>query len=144
MAQPLLLCRLQTDHRWCLQGLYPWFPKKNSVLSLSGSQLGQSWIPCPHLNTLSACKSNPILMIKISKRALLVKIGYAVTSFYCLQSSLMSSGPRTDVERGTVTIISYKVSSAALRTSKVNSICLHFFKQHHEDNLLNFSLFLVV
>ncbi|KAJ6909375.1 hypothetical protein NC652_020383 [Populus alba x Populus x berolinensis] len=54
-----------------------------------------------------------------AKGTLLVNIGYAVTSFYCLQSSLMSLGPWTDVERGTVAIISFKVSRAAFRTSEV-------------------------
>ncbi|KAJ6428980.1 hypothetical protein OIU84_020592 [Salix udensis] len=47
---------------------------------------------------------------KISTRTLPVKIGYAVTSFCCLQSSLMPPGPRADVERGTVAIIPFKVS----------------------------------
>lgn len=61
-----------------------------------------------------------------AKGTLLVNIGYAVTSFYCLQSSLMSLGPWNDVERGTVAIISFKVSRAAFRTSEVNIFCLDF------------------
>jgi hypothetical protein len=38
----------------------------------------------------------------------------------------MSLGPWTDVERGTVAIISFKVSRAAFRTSEVNIFCLDF------------------